>query len=118
MFLTGGVRGGVRWGFQRKTLTQSRGGGRGWGGWLLRGSEPFRVEGKELAENGPGKVDWPRNARQRSGHWIQQAVEGSALGPLLEDLCASPLAEGGQPDSYSDLHLMHFHTAVHGGSPA
>lgn len=26
-------------------------------GWPHRASEPFRVEGKELAENGPGKVD-------------------------------------------------------------
>lgn len=57
------------------------------GEWLLSVSEPFRVEGKELAEHGPRKVDWPRNAEQRSGHWIQQAVdkppEGSALDALL-----------------------------------
>lgn len=86
MFFTDGVGSGVR-GVSRGRLYHNHAVCVwGAGGWLLRVSEPFRVEGKELAENGPGKADWPQNAEQRSGHWVQQAVdkppEGSAVDPL------------------------------------
>lgn len=81
-----------------------------------RASEPFRVEGKELAENGPGKVDWleiPSRGvaieflRLWTSHWRVLQWDFSA-----KDVCAPPLAGGGQPDFCSDFNLMHFNTSV------
>lgn len=64
----------------------------------FRVSEPCRAEGKDFAENGPGRVDWHPKCQAEelplNSADCGLAPEGSALDPLLRTCVHCPWLEG------------------------
>lgn len=90
---------------------------------VSRASESFRVEGKKLAEYGPGKLHWAWTCQAEelllSSAGRGQGPGGFRPGPLTKILLLRtyvhrPWLEGVPPSSGSDFHSGHLDTSGRG----